>query len=74
MHTTDTGNFTFHHNGDFSGDVHFDVKIGDSVYRASIPFADIKELFAEYLRYRMLTKLETLSTDELIDLLIEDEV
>lgn len=54
MHSTDWENFTFHHNGDFCGDVVIDA--GDHEMR--VPFEALKFLVHEYYRRDAISKLE----------------
>lgn len=78
MHTTKTDNFVWHHNGDFSDDVHLIIPDDKSIierttvlgganyYEVRIPFEDLKSLVAEYIRYKFTEALENATNDELI--------
>lgn len=54
MHTTKINNTTFHHNGDYRGDVHV---IRDGV-ETTIPFEDMMELVANFVMAKKISKLE----------------
>lgn len=63
---TKSGN-TYFHNGDFSGDVSWEFFQGGSQITATIPFEDMKELVAEYLRSERIEQLENMSTEEILE-------
>lgn len=59
MHTTDCNATTFHHNGDYSGDVIvLDIRTRQEI---RVPFDDIKTLVAKYVRDRQISRLEQIS-------------
>jgi hypothetical protein len=65
MYTTKVNKTIFHHNGDFSGDIHiyFENNSGAEIL---IPFDDIKGLVAEYIRREKISKLEDAEDNELL--------
>ena len=63
MHTT-VESTRFYHNGDFSGNVDIiDLKTDREV---TIPFDDLKELVAAYVRTKAIGTIEDMSADELL--------
>lgn len=78
MHSTDIGDVTFHHNGDFSGDVKIDVSAYNvvlvqtsmpgvpGVFEIEIPFDALKGLVAEYVRGQLIEELEQDSADDVL--------
>lgn len=80
MHTTQlpSGNLA-HHNGDFSGEIHFvidtggwadediaELKVETDKIRVFIPFEDLKHLVASWKRSELISKLEQESADEIL--------
>jgi hypothetical protein len=72
--TTDAG-ITFHHNGDYSGDVSLrlsedQVEQGqfknETYYEIEIPFDAMKELVANYVRSEKISKLEQAEDNEIL--------
>jgi hypothetical protein len=58
----------YHHNGDYSGEVSVDASaVADehSSSLVSIPFEDIRALYLEYTRSRLISELESASYDDL---------
>jgi hypothetical protein len=79
MHSTDGKEVTFHHNGDYSGDVlivvqahkvaHYESTSHTSEhYEIEIPFNDLKMLVAEYVRGEKVDRLEQAEDDEVFGL------
>jgi hypothetical protein len=73
MHHTDTKNLGWNHNGDFDGEVKVTVPASavdgpwpDGTYVIEIPFEDIKELVAEYVRKEFIRMAEEATPDELL--------
>ena len=64
MHTTTSSDVTFHHNGDFSGD----IEIERGGQRMQVPFDAIKDLVGEYVRSTILNGVENMKPGELVDL------
>lgn len=62
MHTKKLGNTTFHHHGDYSGDVIVITEAGEF----SLPFADLKAFVSSYVRDSMQTWLEEAGDDEIL--------
>lgn len=69
----------FHHNGDFSGDVHVVLPAsalmdpfgaGDTHIRVSIPFEALKFIVAAYRHGKMQAWLDDAGTEELLDRLV----
>lgn len=63
-----SGNAYFH-NGDFSGDVNWEfnhLPSGKKVHVA-IPFEDMKELVAEYIRQKKISDIENASVESLLE-------
>lgn len=56
MHSTQTPSAVFHHNGDYSGEVHIICRATNQ--EIHINFDDIKNLVAEYIRRQRISKLE----------------
>lgn len=70
MHTSKTPHATFHHNGDFSGDVKMMVEPQMvepmfGVVQVTIPFKDLRTLVFQYLRDKMIAELEGMSDKDL---------
>lgn len=70
MHTHKTPNATFHHNGDYSGDIQIMVEpqMVESVFgkvQVTIPFKDLRALVFQYLRRKMVSELEDMSDKDL---------
>jgi hypothetical protein len=66
MHTFKaTSGTVIHHNGDFSGD----VLIHTPQFQEAmvLPFSDLKELVAKYVRSEKISKIEKMSTDTLLE-------
>jgi hypothetical protein len=73
MHHTQTKRLGWNHNGDFSGDVivsvpkkAIDGPWPDGTFTVELPFEDIKELVAEYIRRELIRQIEDAEPDELI--------
>ena len=68
MHTTQVGDITFHHNGDYSGDVIIDAKEhnGRKGRMVDVPFAALLQLVAEKLRMEMISAIEQMEPFELL--------
>ena len=67
MHTFQGGyGITFHHNGDFSGDVIVNKADGSTMM---IPFEAMKNLVVEYIRQCYIATIEYATPDELLALL-----
>jgi GTPase involved in cell partitioning and DNA repair len=73
MYTTQTGQsgIYWHHNGDYSGDVIVRVPSGSVTIdsagaRVEIPFEDIRELVANYVRNEKIARLETRTAEEVL--------
>ncbi len=64
-HTTKANYVTFFHNGDFSGEVQINGATIDGG-TVEIDFEDLKILFAEYLRSKLISAVESASCDELL--------
>lgn len=62
MHTTNIGDTTFSHNGDYDGIVEV-RRLGGIL---SIPFEDLKEFVAEHVRTKRIGKMEDATTDEIL--------
>jgi hypothetical protein len=76
--------FTFHHNGDFSGDVKLDLEAwrveevaaadsqgarhGNAIMRVEIPFEVIARLVADAVRSNLIAQLEQDDYREILDL------
>lgn len=59
MHSFDApSGTTFHHNGDFSGNVYFDKPTIDGQIGFAIPFADVKALVAKHVRDERIRRVE----------------
>ena len=83
MHSTnydddDLGTIVMHHNGDYSGNVQFDIStvavrpvdypLGDSRIEVQIPFEALQELVINKIRNAMISKLEQIEVKELVNL------
>ncbi len=79
MHTTTIGEYRFHHNGDYSGDVriivpadkvdHIDWPIpGDGTFEIVIPFEVLGEFVAESVADARIGRLEQLEWYEVLGL------
>jgi hypothetical protein len=70
MHSAETrSGRTYHHNGDFSGEVWIAVapsEVGGGV--AKIPAGDLIDIVAEYIRDRHIVSIEAADTEELLGL------
>jgi hypothetical protein len=66
MHTTKIGNYTFIHNGDYSGNTR--IVNGLTHEEMEVPFDALKGLVAEYVRDERISKLEQAEDDELLGL------
>jgi hypothetical protein len=73
MHTTETRRgegTTFHHNGDYSGEVVIEAKMygrpgrQDHIETVEVPFEDLRELVYGYLRMKRTAALEGATDDE----------
>lgn len=60
-----SGNSYFH-NGDFSGDVTWEIFEDGQPVSISIPFEDMKELVARWLVSKKISELEDMSADEIL--------
>jgi hypothetical protein len=58
MRTTSYENVTFHHNGDYSGDVIIQVKTADGLVRADVPYAALRYLVAQEVLAHRISRLE----------------
>ena len=74
MHTTQASQGTvFHHNGDYSGSVKIQVPEepakhtfgSQTCWVTEVPFEDIRELVLDYLRSKLIARLESVEGDEL---------
>ena len=63
---TKSGN-TYFHNGDFSGSVQWTEFYEGKSASFVIPFEDMKELVAQYLRSKRIEQLENASTDQILE-------
>lgn len=77
MHSTEaSGGTTFHHNGDYSGDVQISVTaeitevdlLGNGY--VEVPFADLHELVLGYLAHKLGTSLKQFTPAELEEFII----
>lgn len=76
MHTTRlSSGRDLMHNGDFSGNLHIICAPGEveniagangPIVRVTIPFEDLKEIVAEYVRGERISAAEQATTDELL--------
>jgi hypothetical protein len=64
MHTTECGKTAFIHNGGFDGDVDIVSASGATV---TVPFDDIREFVAEYVRARRIAAIEDATAADLLD-------
>ena len=64
MHSKIISNFTFFHNGDYSGDVEIINRTTEE--RFSIPFERLKTFVAEWVRTEKISKLEQMEDDEIL--------
>ena len=75
MHTTQGQFVNFNHNGDYDGDVIItprdDYLLVDEQGRVRVPFSDLKELVADYVRSERISRLELACSDEILDILPE---
>lgn len=72
MHTTDTKNVFFTHNGDYSGDIYIsgkDRKGKDS--EVVVELEDIKSFLAEVIRDELTTLIENANSDELLKMAVQ---
>ena len=63
-HTTKIGDTVFTHDGDFGGNVEIKSKGMPTI---NIPFEDLKGIVAEYIRYHMMSRLESMDRTEIIE-------
>ena len=62
MHTFESSSVRFHHNGDFSGEAIIVDKQSSAEFR--VPFDDLKDFVAEYVRDRKIGHVEETSENE----------
>lgn len=65
-HTTEGGEYIYFHNGDYSGDIKIAFKTGKII--ATVPFEEIKQLVADYIRLEKISRIEDMSNDEIFGL------
>lgn len=58
---------TYFHNGDFSGNVKWEELRNGAYVTLQIPFEDMKELVAQYIRTKKIAELEEASLDKLLE-------
>jgi hypothetical protein len=61
MHTTQINETTFTHYGDFSGDISI-IRNDKAII---VPFEDIKDFMAEYIRTKQIKMIEEMDFDQL---------
>lgn len=72
MHSIQTGETQFFHNGDFSGDVTMVVHTSqieewhDDEAHVKVSFNDIRELVAQHYRRRMISSIEQATADAVL--------
>ncbi len=63
-HTTQIQGYTFIHNGGFDGDVA--IRRPDNTMQMLVPFDALKEFMAEYVRSKLIERLEEATADEIL--------
>ena len=67
MHHYESNGVAFNFNGDFSGDVEIIVGYGEHF---AVPFEAIKAFAGEYMRRELVSRLEEIDGNELLDRLL----